>query len=154
MVAVVGRSWYVCMYVGLQMLMPKDVARNHDQYLRNFFETGIKKVIGQGREITGQRADASTFAGSLSVSCPVEINGNQYFVGLLRDLSKIKLAEKRLTTNAKWIEHIVNGDTKDVVVDSEGQVHYKVTKSVFSGSHSEGSSVSAQSVSDINAAVA
>ena len=45
----------------INMIMTSDVARHHDQYLKNYFKTGIKKMIGTQREVTAQRKDKSTF---------------------------------------------------------------------------------------------
>ena len=45
----------------INMIMTTDVATHHDQYLENYFKTGIKKMIGTQREVTAQRKDKTTF---------------------------------------------------------------------------------------------
>lgn len=45
----------------IKMLMPEKYARDHDSYVNNYIQTGIKKVIGSGREVEGLRKDRSVF---------------------------------------------------------------------------------------------
>src|SRR5437763_1033421 len=51
----------------VKMLMPAQYSGEHDGYLKNFHQTRIPKIIGIGREVTGQRKDGSTFPMDLSV---------------------------------------------------------------------------------------
>ena len=36
----------------IHVIMPSDVAPSHDQYLKNYLKTGVKKMIGTQREVT------------------------------------------------------------------------------------------------------
>eukprot|EP00741_Cyanophora_paradoxa_P005931 tig00000949_g5749.t1 len=114
----------------VQVLMPPQFQKNHDQYLRNYLETGKAKVIGVGREVPAVRSDGTMFPAALSVSQPVEINGLRHFVGIVRDRTKTKLAERSLTANTAWVENLCfssskGGPQKDIIVDLEGNVHFK-----------------------------
>lgn len=40
----------------------------HDTYLNNYVTTGIKKIIGIGREVEGKRKDDTQFPFFLSIS--------------------------------------------------------------------------------------
>ncbi len=79
----------------VSMLMPPVFAREHDQYLRNFVETGIAKIIGIGREVIGLNKDGSTFPMDLAVS-DTTVNGRRLFTGIVRDISDRKRAEAAL----------------------------------------------------------
>src|SRR5690348_7012556 len=58
----------------VKMLMPEPYRGEHDGYIRQYRQTGCKKIIGLGRELMGRRKDASTFPMHLSVS-EYEIDG-------------------------------------------------------------------------------
>lgn len=84
----------------VNLLMPSPYRENHDQYLSNFFTTGVKKVIGIGREVVAQRKDGSVFPIELSVS-EVWLGGRRKFTGIVRDVTKRKHAELALLANEK-----------------------------------------------------
>ena len=79
----------------VNMLMPSPYRGEHDQYLRNYQETGIAKIIGLGREVAAMRKDGSVFPIELAVS-QVEIGNRQLFTGVIRDITRRKLAERQL----------------------------------------------------------
>lgn len=35
----------------IKMLMPPDIAVNHDSYVRAYMETGVKHIVGRAREV-------------------------------------------------------------------------------------------------------
>jgi PAS domain S-box-containing protein len=79
----------------VRMIMPEPFAREHDGYLKSYQDTGAKKIIGIGREVTALRKDGSTFPIHLAVS-EFEANGKRYFTGIITDLSERKAAELAL----------------------------------------------------------
>ncbi|MBF0284609.1 MAG: CHASE domain-containing protein [Magnetococcales bacterium] len=74
-------------------LMPEPYHSAHDGYLRAFLETGVKKIIGIGREVVGRRKDGLVFPLWLSVGM-ARIEGRLFFVGSLVDISQRKEAEQ------------------------------------------------------------
>ena len=87
----------------LNMLMPPPYSREHDDYLRNYLTTGIKKIIGIGREVLAQRKDGSTFPVELSVT-EMEIQGERKFTGMVRDITDRKRTEEELAKAAQDLE--------------------------------------------------
>jgi PAS domain S-box-containing protein len=84
----------------IKMLMPSSYRVEHDGYIRNFLETGERKVIGIGREVLGQRKDGSTFPMDLSVG-EAKQDGESIFVGIIHDLTARKRTEELLVQAQK-----------------------------------------------------
>lgn len=70
----------------VSMLMSSPDREQHDQYIKNYTDTGTKKIIGISRQVIGKRKDGSTLALELAVS-EVAIPNRVFFVGILRDLT-------------------------------------------------------------------
>jgi two-component system sensor kinase FixL len=75
----------------VSILMPSPDRENHDRYIADYRRTRTQKVIGVGREVFGLRKDGSLFPLYLSVA---EVTEDERFVGIVRDLSARKKAEK------------------------------------------------------------
>jgi PAS domain S-box-containing protein len=88
---VVGRN--------VTMLMPEPYRREHDGYLGAYLRTGQAKMIGRGREVTGQRKDGSIFSMEIAVSEMV-VSRRRMFTGVVRDLTE----HKQIETERKQIE--------------------------------------------------
>ncbi|MEM8701484.1 MAG: PAS domain S-box protein [Pseudomonadota bacterium] len=86
-------------------IMPKDYAQSHDQYVRNYIETGEKKIIGIGREVKAQHKDGTVFPIELSVGEADTPYGRQ-FIGILRDLRSRKAIEERLAKAQAQLLHM------------------------------------------------
>jgi two-component system, LuxR family, sensor kinase FixL len=76
----------------VKLLMPAPYAGEHDGYLVNYLNTGEKKIIGIGRDVSGLRKDGSIFPMYLAVG-EARLNGEPIFVGIIRDISDRKAAE-------------------------------------------------------------
>ncbi|KAL2916361.1 hypothetical protein HK105_204117 [Polyrhizophydium stewartii] len=89
----------------IKMLMPARIAEHHDGYLNRYLTTGVKNIIGSGRQATGLRKDGSEFPVQLSVS-EVKDNEQHLFTGIIRDLTEeVRLEEElRAKDEAKKAE--------------------------------------------------
>jgi len=76
-------------------LMPAPYHDEHDGYIARYLATGVQKIIGIGREVTGLRKDGTTFPLHLSVG-EVFIEGEPKFTGILHDLTERVRLETRL----------------------------------------------------------
>ena len=77
----------------VKMIMPPFYALEHDDYLKNYLETGVKKIIGQVREVVAQRKDGSCFPAEISIS-EIKLKDERIFSGIIRDVSLKKAYEE------------------------------------------------------------
>ncbi|MDF3814111.1 MULTISPECIES: PAS domain-containing sensor histidine kinase [Rhodopseudomonas] len=84
----------------VKMLMPTEYREAHDGYLGNYHRTGVRKIIGIGREVKGQRKDGSVFPMELSVG-ETRRDGEPLFVGVIHDLTERKRIEAQLVQAQK-----------------------------------------------------
>ncbi|MBD1584177.1 PAS domain-containing hybrid sensor histidine kinase/response regulator [Pseudoalteromonas sp. S16_S37] len=97
----------------IKMLMPAPYQQEHDQYLVNYMTSGIKKVIGSGREVLGQRKDGSVFSMSLAVS-EMLVGDKRMFTGIVRDITEQKKYEAALTQYRLDLEEQVQQRTSEL----------------------------------------
>jgi PAS domain S-box-containing protein len=79
----------------VKMLMPEPYHSEHDEYLLNYFRTGMAKIIGIGREVVGKRKNGSVFPMDLAVS-EVLLGQRRLFTGIVRDLTDRKRLERQI----------------------------------------------------------
>ena len=70
----------------INQLMPSPHSELHDGYIKDYLETGNKKVIGTGRQLLGLRKDGSQFPMYLSLG-EIQLQNTHLFAGLIMDLS-------------------------------------------------------------------
>lgn len=87
----------------INILMPEPFHSRHDNYLKNYYTTGHKKIIGVGREVEGKHKNGRVFPLDLAVS-EISISGKRLFSGIIRDISERKDAESRLKEYTKALE--------------------------------------------------
>ncbi len=79
----------------VNLLMPAPYRDEHDQYIANYLKSGVPKIIGIGREVTGLRKNGTKFPCDLAVS-EVALQGRRLFTGIVRDITSQREAETRL----------------------------------------------------------
>ena len=102
----------------VKMLMPQPYAGEHDGYLRNYLQTGDKKIIAIGREVTGRRKDGSTFPMDFSVG-EAQAEGETIFVGIIRDIGERKATEEALRESEQRLRSILDTVPDGIVVIDE-----------------------------------
>ncbi len=78
----------------VKILMPEPYRAEHDEYMQRYRDTGIPRIIGSRRELTGKRKDGSVFPMELSVS-EVKWDGNRIFTGVVNDISERRRLRNR-----------------------------------------------------------
>lgn len=79
----------------VSLLMPEPYRSAHSDYIASYRQSGVKKIIGIGREVAGRRKDGAVFPMHLSIS-EVTVDGRRLFTGITRDISREKKAEESL----------------------------------------------------------
>jgi sigma-B regulation protein RsbU (phosphoserine phosphatase) len=102
------------------MLMPSPYREKHDEYLAAYRETGVKKIIGIGREVIGRRKNGTTFPIYLSVG-EMRLEGRRYFAGVAHDLTPLKQAEDRLLTLSAAVDQ---SPSAILIASIDGEIEY------------------------------
>ena len=84
----------------VHVLMPSPYREEHDGYIARYLATGVQKIIGIGREVTGRRRDGSTFPLQLSVG-EMATADERRFIGILHDLTARVRMEQQLREQAE-----------------------------------------------------
>jgi two-component system sensor kinase FixL len=89
----------------VSMLMPSPDREQHDSYLSNYANSGIRKIIGIGRVLTARHRDGSTFPIELSVG-EAFVGEKRIFTGFIRDLTERQRTELRLQDLQSELAHV------------------------------------------------
>ncbi len=103
----------------IKLLMPENVAKHHDSYIKNYMSGALPKVIGIGREVTGRRKDGTHFPMNLSVSSSG--GKKKFFTGIVRDITE----EKKALQELKLSNRIIN-ESPDLIATIDA--NYRITQ--------------------------
>lgn len=79
----------------VSMLTPPAYRPQLDTFLTDYLDTDVKKIIGIGREVVGQRKDGSTFPLELAVG-EMRVGESRKFTGLVRDITQRRQTDSEL----------------------------------------------------------
>ncbi|MDO8606807.1 MAG: PAS-domain containing protein [Phaeospirillum sp.] len=106
----------------ITMLMPEPYRSHHDGYLANYMESGLRRIIGSGREVQGLRRDGTIFPIDLAVS-EMRDDDMRTFIGVVRDITQRKRVETalvegeaRFRTQATRLQAIIDNMAQGVAV--------------------------------------
>jgi two-component system sensor kinase FixL len=106
----------------VKVLMPQPYRAEHDGYLEAYRTTGIRRIIGIGREVVGRRSDGSTFPIDLSVS-EVELGERRLFTGIVRDITARKRDEAAVRESEARLSAVVETAVDGILtIDEQGIV--------------------------------
>ncbi len=88
----------------VKSLMPEPDYSKHDAYLRNYHDSGVRKIIGIGREVIGLRKNGETFPMDLSIG-ELVISGKRIYSGIVRDITELKKAEQMKNEFVSTVSH-------------------------------------------------
>lgn len=104
----------------VRMLMPEPFHSNHDTFVNNYINTGVKKIIGIIREVKARRKDGEIIDIDLSVSESITPSG-RIFNAIIRDTSDRVKAEREMKKMSSAIEQSVESV---VITDRGGTIEY------------------------------
>ncbi len=84
----------------ISLLMPAPFHAEHDQYLTDYLRTGLRKIIGIGREAVGRRKNGEEFPIHLAVS-EVQFANRRLFTGIIQDRTEQKESHRRLVQSER-----------------------------------------------------
>ena len=93
-IEVVGRN--------VSILMPDDIANNHNGYISNYVKTGEKNIMGTGRDLVAKNKQGETLFIHLTISeLPKKEGQKRTFIGSCLDISLQKTQEEQLRRSQK-----------------------------------------------------
>jgi two-component system, LuxR family, sensor kinase FixL len=96
----------------VNLLMPEPFHSEHGAYLKQYLRTGIARIIGIGREVTGLRKNQVAFPINLSVS-EVRVGGRRLFTGIVHDLTERRRLEQQIMEAAANEQRRIGQDLHD-----------------------------------------
>lgn len=106
----------------IKMLMPQEIARNHDNYLKNYLKTGVKTIIDGIRTLQAVRKDGLQLSVEVMVrelKKDAENSESSLFVGYLRDMSQ----EYILRQSNELKDVILNESSIPMIqIDTKGRI--------------------------------
>ena len=104
----------------VSLLMGDEHRIRHDSYLNNYLSTGVRRIIGIGREVEGRRADGTLFPLELSIAEWLGPDARRYFTGIMRDISSRHAAERQAEVERGRLRRVIENAPFPAIVHAEG----------------------------------
>ena len=102
----------------VRILVPPEIRRDHDSFIKRYLDTRIPKVIGIGREIEAVRKDGTRFPIELSIN-EISTSDAIQFTAIVRDITERKQQEQELRTLNEDLERQVEKRTADLTFKTQ-----------------------------------
>ncbi|MGB5328575.1 MAG: PAS domain S-box protein [Gammaproteobacteria bacterium] len=79
----------------VKRLMPREHSLAHDEYMKNYMQTGVAKIIGIGRQLTAMRKDGTRFPIYLSIG-DINTSHARLFAGVIMDISEQQQLQREI----------------------------------------------------------
>ena len=107
----------------INLLMPEPYRSEHKNYLRNYLETGIAKIIGKQTVVPALRKDGSRFFMEIALNTDI-VNGEPIFVAVMSDVTKRIKMEEAVAQEQKRLKDILVTSPVGVVISVDGIVRF------------------------------
>jgi two-component system sensor kinase FixL len=87
------------------LIMTEADAGVHFRYIKNYMDTGVRKIIGIGRDVMARDRSGRNFPVAVSIG-EVKLGERHRFVGLIRDLTRQKQAEEEALRHREQMMHV------------------------------------------------
>lgn len=101
-------------------IMPQDVKPYHDNFLRNYLQTGVSRIIGRGRDVIAVKKDGSICPLLLEVSENSLGSGKLYFVGVLKESRARPQVKSILQQEREVLDTLI---VPAIIIDSMGLIN-------------------------------
>lgn len=115
----------------LRSLMLEDVAVKHDESIKRFMHSDMRRAAGQGaRELTGRRKEGSEFPIEIAVDHILH-NDEDHFLSIVRDIAERKNNEEKILRYSSKMEQLVKQRTSELEVARDEALAAAKTMSRF-----------------------
>ncbi|MBU2884482.1 PAS domain S-box protein [Gilvimarinus agarilyticus] len=88
----------------INLLMPKEIAAEHDQYLARGRDGRVDRVLGQSRSLVGLRRDGEQFPLEIALS-EIEQDGEPFYIAMLRDITERQRIDRMKSDFIATVSH-------------------------------------------------
>lgn len=120
----------------VSILMPEPERSEHAGYLDHYLRTGEARVIGIGREASGQRKDGSRFHLHLAVG-RVETADEPVFIGIISDISARVESEEALRRQRDIQEVVLLAINSFLRRESEQEISVQLSRALLKATNSK-----------------
>lgn len=134
----------------IKMLMTESYRSTQEGFIQNYRRVEQAKHQGNDREMIGKRSDGSAFSIDVILSeMMLVVDAKPCYIVIIRELSDLKIAEKKLRENSRLLNTVMNSTSSYVHVrDLEGRYLY-VNKEYESVFHCNNDDIIGKSYADV-----